>query len=209
MEAEQEIDQSVGTSDRFSDVVEALPLTQWFVAVNKEIVHEQKTCPVCGEKKLKEVKGIEVGNIFKLQTKFSTPFKFFYRDANDKEQPVIMGCYGLGPSRVMGTIVEVFHDDKGIIWPESIAPYQIHLVSLGKDAEVKEAVEKLYEKLTTEGKEVLFDDRDESAGTKLGDADLIGIPTRYLVSKKTLTEKSVEVKNRNEKEAELMPIAKL
>lgn len=176
------------------------------VAVNKEIVHEQKTCPICGGKKLTETRGIEVGNIFKLQTKFSAPFKFFYHDEDDVEQPVIMGCYGLGPSRVMGALVEVFHDDKGIIWPESVAPYQIHLLSLGKDEEAKKEADKLYDSLIKSGQEVFYDDRDESAGMKLGDADLIGIPTRYLISKKTLAEKSVEVKKRNEKEAMMVAL---
>lgn len=179
------------------------------VAVNKEIIAEHKTCPECGNKKLVEKKGIEVGNIFKLRTKFSAAFKFTFRDEADKEQPVEMGCYGMGPSRLMGALVEVFHDDAGIIWPEATAPYQIHLLTLGKEPEIKKAADELYNKLLKDKVGVLYDDRDVSAGVKLGDADLMGLPTRYLISKKTLAENAVEVKKRNEAKATLIPINKL
>ena len=115
-----------------------------------------------------------------------------------------MGCYGIGPSRVMGTLVEVFHDDKGIIWPEVVAPYKVHLVSFGKDAEVIEAADKFYKELQGRGVEALYDDRvNVSAGEKLADADLIGIPNRVVISKRTLEKKSVEMKKRNETEAKL------
>ncbi|MDD2757841.1 MAG: His/Gly/Thr/Pro-type tRNA ligase C-terminal domain-containing protein [Patescibacteria group bacterium] len=175
------------------------------VAVNKEIIDEQKTCPVCGGGKLEEKNGIEVGNIFKLKTKFSDAFNFQYKDAAGKEQPVIMGCYGMGPSRVMGTIVEVFHDDKGIIWPEAVAPYRVHLLVLGKEEAVGAEAEKIYKTLIKEGIEVLFDDRERaSAGEKLSDADLIGLPYRVIVSAKTLAEKSVEIKKRDAVEAKLV-----
>lgn len=180
------------------------------VAVNKEIIATQKTCPLCGNKNLIEKTGIEVGNIFKLKTKFSDAFGFTYKDAAGKEQPVLMGCYGLGPSRVMGALVEVFHDEKGIVWPEAVAPHKVHLLDLGKEPEVMKEAEKLYAELEKAGVETLFDDRERvSAGEKLAEADLLGLPYRVIVSAKTLAEKSVELKRRDEKEARLVGLKKL
>ncbi|TAN33406.1 prolyl-tRNA synthetase [Patescibacteria group bacterium] len=177
------------------------------VAVNKEIIDEQKACPSCGNKKLIEQKAVEVGNIFKLRTKFSDAFSFYYADENGKQKIVEMGTYGIGPSRLMGALVEVFHDDKGIIWPEAVAPYQYHLLTIGKEAEAAKAGEKLYADLLKKDTEVLYDDRDASPGAKLADADLLGIPTRLVISKKTLEKNSVEVKKRNEKEAKLVALS--
>jgi prolyl-tRNA synthetase len=117
-----------------------------------------------------------------------------------------MGCYGIGNTRLMGTIVEASHDEKGIIWPASVAPFAIHMLHLGKEQEAKDAAKKLYDELTSQGVEVLYDDRDESAGKKLNDADLIGIPVRILVSKKTLEKNGVEMKKRNEKESQIIPV---
>lgn len=174
------------------------------VAVNKEIVSEQNSCPSCGSIDLIEKKAVEVGNIFKLRTKFSSAFDFSYTDVDGKNKPVEMGCYGIGPSRLMGVLVEIFNDDKGIVWPESVAPHQVHLVSLGNDEVVKQEAEKLYNELLQKGVEVLWDDRDASAGAKLADADLIGIPWRVVISKKTVAENSVEVKKRNESDAQLI-----
>lgn len=175
------------------------------VAINKEIIHEQKTCPECDNKDLIEKKAIEVGNIFKLKTRFSNAFDFKYVDENGKEQPITMGCYGIGISRLMGTLVEVFHDDRGMIWPESVAPYKIHLVSLaGKDEKVVEAADKLYQELLDADVEVLYDNRSASAGEKLGDVDLIGCPIRLVVSKKTLEKDSVEVKKRGEEDFKII-----
>lgn len=179
------------------------------IAVNKEIIAEHKACPECGNEKLTEKNSIEVGNIFSLKTRFSEAFKFFYKDESDKEQPVVMGCYGTGPSRLMGTLVEIFHDERGIIWPEAVAPYQIHLVTLSKEPEIKKAGDELYQKLLGKGLEVLYDDREESAGSKLADADLIGIPLRYVISKKTLAEQSIEVKKRSEEKSELVEISSM
>jgi len=164
------------------------------VAVNKEIIGEQDSCPLCGNKELIEKKAIEVGNIFKLGTKFSEPFGLKYKDARGAENPVIMGCYGIGPSRIMGTIVEICHDQKGIIWPAAIAPYKVHLISLGENGDA----EKLYQELQAGGWDVLFDDRDISAGEKFADSDLIGCPYRVVVSRKTLAEGKVEIKKRSE-----------
>lgn len=175
------------------------------IAVNKEIINEQKKCPVCDGENLTARTGIEVGNIFKLKTKFSDAFGFKYKDAEDKEQPVIMGCYGIGPSRILGTLVEVFHDEKGICWPESVAPYKVHLIVLGKEDANYESAEALYNDLTANGVEVLYDDRKRaSAGEKLSDADLLGLPYRVVVSAKTLAENSVELKKRSEADARLV-----
>jgi prolyl-tRNA synthetase len=181
------------------------------VAVNKEIIEDlANTCPKCGNLDLVEKKAIEVGNIFKLMTRFSDSFNFKYKSAEGTDHAVIMGCYGFGPSRVMGTLVEIFHDDKGIIWPEAIAPYQVHLVSLANDEDTKTEADKLYNDLTKKGIEVLYDDRAEvRAGEKFNDADLIGIPTRIIISKKTVSEQSVEMKKRNSPTAEMVKLSEI
>jgi prolyl-tRNA synthetase len=168
------------------------------VAVNKEIIDTQKTCPECGNDKLEAVKATEVGNIFKLRTKFSNAFKFYYSDSKGQEKIVEMGCYGMGPSRVMGTVVELCHDDAGITWPKNIAPYQVHLISLdglGED---------LYQELLSKNIDVLFDDREVSAGTKFADADLIGIPLRLVISKRSQEKGGIEYKLRSQKESEII-----
>lgn len=175
------------------------------LAVNKEIIADQDSCPKCGNKELVEKKAIEVGNIFKLGTKYSSAFNLNYKDNEGKDQPVIMGCYGIGLSRIMGTVVETSHDERGIIWPESIAPYKIHLISLS----VNEEAEKIYQDLRGAGFEVLYDNRDVSAGEKFADSDLIGCPYRLIVSNKTLKENSVEFKKRNSSEAELVLISEI
>ena len=171
-------------------------------AENREI-HENDKCPKCGNK-LEEKTAVEVGNIFKLGTKFSSALGLNYTDENGNNKPVIMASYGIGPGRVMATIVEVSSDGFGIIWPESVAPYKVHLIVLD---EKKGESEKLYNDLTKKGVEVLYDDRSEqTAGEKFADADLIGCPLRVVVSKKTLEKNSVEIKKRSEKEVKLMPL---
>ncbi len=179
--------------------------------VNSEIatVKVGDKCPSCNKGVLKEAKASEVGNVFDLGQKFPKAFDLTYVDSSDKPQFPFMGCYGLGISRVMGVIVEKFNDEKGIVWPESVAPFDIHLISLGVDEKVKKTVQELYEKLTKEGREVLFDDRDEGAGTKLSDSDLIGIPQRYIVSEKTMAEESIEVKKRSEEATKLVKLSSL
>ena len=181
------------------------------VAVNKEIIKDVKnSCPECGSKKLRAEKAVEVGNIFKLGDRFSKPFDLSYLDKNGKKKPVLMGCYGISPQRSMGTIVEVHHDDKGIIWPESVAPFQVILIGIEscRDAacRVSKECEKIYKQLLGNSVEVLYDDRDASAGEKFADADLIGIPVRIVVSEKTLQKKSVEVKKRKENSIKLVKI---
>lgn len=175
-------------------------------AINKEIIEDQPTCPKCGKDKFTKEKAIEVGNIFKLGTKFSKVFGLQYNNKDGNKQDVIMGCYGLGPSRVMGTIAEIHHDKKGIIWPETVAPFKVHLISLNKNKEAG----KIYKDLQKAGVEILYDDRDDSsAGEKFADADLIGCPYRIVVSEKTLAKDSVEVKRRDSEKAEMVKISKL
>ncbi|MDZ4221499.1 MAG: aminoacyl--tRNA ligase-related protein, partial [Patescibacteria group bacterium] len=172
---------------------------------NKEIakVAEGDECPDCGKKTIKAVKSIEVGNIFDLGTKFSKDFGLKFTDEDGKSKEVIIGCYGIGISRLMGAIVEVRHDEAGIIWPDEVAPYAYHLVSLGDDDSVYSQSEKVYDSLVKDGKEVLWDDRREATnGEKLGDADLIGIPTRLVISPKT--EGKIEIKKRNEEKASVV-----
>jgi len=165
------------------------------VGVNKE-VYTDEVLTELGLKKdsMKEVKAIEVGNIFKLGTRFSEPLGLTYADATGTPQQVIMGCYGIGLGRVMGTIVEILSDAKGIVWPESVAPFAVHLVSItGGNEEIEKEADKLYELLRENGIEVLYDDRDARAGEKFADSDLIGIPTRLVVSEKTIAQGGVEV----------------
>lgn len=173
-------------------------------AFNKEVF--EKKCD-CGSDKFIEEKSIEVGNIFKLGSKYSKVFGL----KNDDGSNLVMGCYGIGISRLMGSVVEVFNDDKGIIWPESIAPFAIHLVSLdGGDAQIKAKSDEVYSILQNLDLEVLYDNRDDkTAGEKLNDCDLIGIPLRIVVSGKTLKEESVELKKRSEGAAKLVKIKEL
>ncbi len=174
------------------------------VAINREIIEEQNSCPVCGKKELKEEKAIEVGNIFKQKTKFTEPFSLSYLDIDGKEKPIQMAAYGIGPSRVMGTIVELFHDEKGIIWPKEVAPFQVHLLVLGKEVELWQEAEKVYLQFKKLGVEVLFDDREETAGSKLYDSDLLGIPYRVILSSKTLKQDKLEMKKRDSEELFLL-----
>lgn len=174
------------------------------IAVNKEIIEEQQhKCPECGNEKLEEKRAIEVGNIFPLKTKFSNAFELKYADETGKEQEIIMGCYGLGPSRVMGTIVEKFNDEKGIIWPKNIAPFDIHLLDFTQNKKG----DKIYKILKNQGFDVLLDDRNESAGAKLNDADLIGIPIRLVISEKTGDQ--IEIKKRDEDDIQLIDVDKI
>ncbi len=179
------------------------------LAVNKEIKSEISTCPDCGGNDFKEEKAIEVGDIFKLKTKYSAPFELKYRDEKGKENEVIMGCYGIGLGRLMGTIVEVFHDDKGMIWPEQVAPFKAHLICIKCQASsIKKFSDELYAALQKAGIEVLYDDRENvSAGEKFAEADLIGIPYRLIISDKT--KDKIEVKKRDEDKAELVDETKL
>lgn len=175
------------------------------VAINEEIINDNKACPSCGNTNLEAEKSVEVGNIFKLGTKFSTPFNIKFKDQDGQEQTVIMGCYGIGPSRLMGTIVELSHDDRGIVWPKSIAPFQVHLLDFNQ----AETSNQLYQNLIAENIEVIYDDRDLSAGEKMADADLIGCPMRVIVSAKSLANDGVELKLRSENESQIVALSDL
>jgi prolyl-tRNA synthetase len=166
------------------------------IAVNKEIIAEQNKCPECGNDKLREEKSIETGNIFNLGTKFSDALDLTYPDASGEKQKVIMGSYGIGPGRAMGTIVELLSDDKGLIWPLEVAPFKAHLIQIGDGVEVRKNAESIYEELQKNGVEVLFDDRDARPGDKFADSDLFGIPLRIIVSEKTLMAGEYEIKER-------------
>jgi len=168
------------------------------IAINKEVLTDE-TLQKLGvtRESLVEHKAIESGNIFHLGTKFSEPLGLKYKDEKGNEQPVIMGSYGLGPSRLMGTIVEVLSDDKGIVWPAEVAPYPVHLISIANgNADVINEADRVYDLLIDHGIEVLYDDRDARAGEKFADADLIGIPKRMIVSEKTMSNASVEMVDR-------------
>lgn len=168
-------------------------------AVNKEVYDDPEVFAESGMQKeaLKEVKAVEVGNIFTLGTKYSDALGLTYTDQEGAAQPVFMGSYGIGPGRVMGTIVELLSDEKGIIWPEAVAPYRAHLVNLVPNDQVVTAyADALYGDLAASGMDVLYDDRDARAGEKLADADLIGIPTRIIIGKETIETGKIEVVER-------------
>jgi len=149
-----------------------------------------------------------VGHVFKLGTFLSEKLGALFIDQSGTSRPIIMGCYGIGLDRMLAAAIELHHDDKGIIWPMSIAPYHIYLCSLNpENPDVAAAAEKVYNDLEVQGFEVLFDDRNESPGVKFNDADLLGIPLRITISPRTLEKNSAEIKWRWAKEAALVPLA--
>ncbi len=169
------------------------------IAVNEEVLAEVDLSELgVTKEELEERKSIEVGNIFSLGTKFSEAIGLTFKDEEGNDQPVIMGSYGIGPARAMGTVVDLLSDEKGIVWPESIAPYKVHLVGLnGDDAEVKDYADGIYTALKRRGVEVLYDDRTEvRPGQKFADSDLLGMPYRVVVSRKTKEEGKFEVVTR-------------
>lgn len=176
------------------------------VYYNNELVKDGKCTE--GHKLEAMEKAVEVGNIFKLGARFSDAFGLSFLDKNGKKHPVIMGCYGIGPTRIVGTIAELMSDDRGLIWPKSVAPFAVHIVGLNlNDKKIKKVAEDLYEKLKKFGVEVLYDDRVEpSAGEKFADADLIGIPLRLVVSTRSLEKKGVEWKERDKKDAKVVKL---
>jgi prolyl-tRNA synthetase len=181
------------------------------LAINKEVYDDSEVYKITGAKKenLKEAKAIEVGNIFTLGTRFSEALGLSYKDAEGKTAPVFMGSYGIGLGRLMGAIVEVFADDKGLVWPESVSPFKYHLVSLGKDRdEISKIADALYNDLTKACVEVLYDDRDMSAGQKFADSDLLGIPKRIVVGKDVIATGIFEVVDRASGEVVKTPRAK-
>ena len=192
------------------DVVYRIPGTD--VAINREIIEDKEVLTELlpdykdgDEAKLEELKAIEVGNIFKLGSRFTDSFGVEFAGADGQKGKVVMGCYGIGPSRVMGTIAEVLSDDKGLIWPNEVAPFQVHLVSLCRDDVDVKICNDLYQQIQYLGIDVLYDDRQSvQAGEKLADADLIGIPLRIFVSKKTIAQNAVEIKGRLDNESQMV-----
>jgi len=170
--------------------------------VNREIAKQKEgeVCPKCGQGKLSRAKASEVGNVFDLGQKYGKDFDLGFTAKDGEKKYPIMGCYGIGISRLLGVIVEKMHDDKGIIWPSAAAPFKVHLLSLGKN----EAAEKIYLDLMKNNLEVLYDDRDISAGAKFADADLIGLPYRLVISDKSLKAGGVELKKRSDSESAII-----
>jgi prolyl-tRNA synthetase len=178
-------------------------------AVDLSAAKDGDICPNC-DGQLGSKRGIEVGNTFQLGTKYSKALGATFLDEEGKEQPIIMGSYGIGITRTPQAAIERYHDDKGMIWPKSIAPYLVEIVPLNFDKDaVKSAAEKAYAELGEAGIEVLMDDRDERAGVKLNDADLIGMPIRVTVGEKSLKDGKLELKARSEAKVELIPAGEL
>lgn len=179
-------------------------------AVNIEAA-ETEICPTCSGA-LKQQRAIELGHTFKLGVKYSEPFGVYFEDEDGTKKPAVMGSYGIGLDRLMAALVEIHNDDKGIIWPEKVAPFKIHLIEISRkeNLDVKSMAEKIYNDFIKKGVEVLYDDRsDKTAGEKFADADLIGCPVRIVISAKTLEKGSAEVKKRIEKEAKLVGLDKI
>lgn len=206
---------SGGTFSRFSHEFQALTphgedlvyvARERGVAINKEIFEELRQEPEWKGVEFVEEKAIEVGNIFKLGTRFSESFGVNYADSGANRMPVHMGCYGIGTTRLIGTVVETLHDKEGIVWPSGIAPYHVHLVSLLHQNGDPTAAEELYSFLARAGVEVLFDDRPISAGQKFKDADLLGLPLRVVISARSLANQSVELKDRKSGSIENAPL---
>lgn len=186
-------------ADSGEDVIYYCDKCSW--GQNKEIFEMKagETCPSCKKGKIVEAKSIEVGNIFPFGTWYAERMRVYFTDKDGKKKPVYFGSYGIGPTRVMGTLVEVSHDDKGIIWNKAVSPFDVHLIELpGGNGK------RVYEELKKKGVEVLWDDRDVPAGEKFADSDLIGIPVRLVVSEKT--KDKIEWKERTSSEIKLLDL---
>ncbi|MCD4686605.1 MAG: proline--tRNA ligase, partial [Anaerolineae bacterium] len=167
---------------------------------------EGASCPRCAEGRLVIERAIELGHCFALGTFYSEAVGVTYLDAHGKIHPVVMGSYGIGLERLLAAIIETHHDDWGIIWPASVAPFDVHIVTVGGADEIAATAQLVYDDLRAAGFEVLLDDRKESAGVKFTDADLIGAPVRFAVSNKSLGQGGVEVKLRAERERVIVPV---
>lgn len=181
------------------------------IAINEEVMQEADLDEL-GVKveDFEKRKSIEVGNIFSLGTRFSETLGLTFKDEEGNEKPVIMGCYGIGPARTMGTVVDLWADEKGIVWPRSIAPFTVHLIGLNlEDAEIRDYVEGVYSMFGKHEVEVLYDDRDLRPGEKFADADLLGIPYRLVVSRKTKDEGRFELVERKTGEVHYVTEAEL
>lgn len=175
------------------------------IAINQEVYTDDVLQDLGVQKsELKELRAVEVGNIFTLGTKFSEPIGLSYTDEDGAVKPVIMGSYGIGPSRLMGLIAEHFADDKGLVWPENVAPFRVYIAQLGQGEAIRNACKSLHDTLIDRGVEVLWDDREVRPGEKFADADLYGIPYRVVVSQKTIDAGVFEVKKRTEIEPQML-----
>jgi len=176
----------------------------------KEAQNPESPCPKCKKGKLEKQVAIELGHIFQLGTKYSQAQGAFFLDQDGQKKAILMGCYGIGVSRLMAAIIEKHNDPQGIIWPKEVAPFDVEIVPVQtNESAVREQAQRCYEALTQSGWEVLMDDRDESPGVKFHDADLIGIPFRMIVSKRLLAENKVEFKNRKTGEVGLVDISRV
>lgn len=178
------------------------------IVTDISLAREGDPCPQCHKGKLALHRAIEVGHVFKLGTVYTEKLDATFLDAEGKQRPAVMGCYGIGLDRLLAAVIEANHDERGIVWPASVAPYAVHLVALSADRpEVRDAAERLYAELTERGIEALYDDREESPGVKFADADLLGMPLRLTVSPRTLEQDAAELKRRTEPETALVPLS--
>ena len=179
------------------------------VAVNEEVLDDATKEIGIDKASLKPLTSAEVGNIFKFGTEKSEKMGIYFTDSDGSQKPIYLASYGIGITRVMGVIVEKFADEKGLVWPEAVAPAKVYLVTVGTDSSVVEAADALYDDLTKAGVEVLYDDRDLRPGEKFADAELLGIPYRVVVSEKTLAENKAEVKKRTKEQIDLVDLVQL
>lgn len=179
------------------------------LAANLEKIGPSKKCPFC-KKNLSLKNSIELAHIFMLEDTYSRKMKAFFKDKEGRVHPIQMGCYGIGPARLMAAIVELWHDQNGIIWPQNVAPFKIHLIEIeSQNPKVKKTARRVYQVLKDKNQEVLYDDReDKSGGEKLVEADLIGIPLRLILSERTLKKGCLEFKERSKKKSRLLKISK-
>ena len=179
--------------------------TDYSVVLNKEVFNEEVLADLgAKDEKFEETTGAEVGNIFKLKHKYSEPLGLKFVDEDNAQKTVYMGCYGIGVSRLMGVIAERFADDKGLVWPESVAPFKYYLVGIGEQGEAE--AEKIYKEHEDE---ILFDDRDKRPGEKFADSELIGLPFRVVISDKTLADNKAELTDRRTGEVQLVDLSEL
>ena len=180
------------------------------IAINQEVLNDEVLAELgITRDELVEKTAVEVGNIFTLGTKFSQALGLHYTADDGSVQPVFMGSYGIGPSRLMGLLAEHFADTRGLVWPAAVAPFQVYLAPIGVSPEVITQADELYQTLQENGVEVLYDDRDARPGEKFADADLLGIPYRIVISQKTVESKTYEVKARSATEVEQLNLEDL
>jgi len=171
---------------------------------------ENDVCGKCGKGKLRLIRAMEIGHVFKLGTKYADALEANYLDDSGKRKSFIMGCYGIGVNRILAGAIEQHHDDKGIVWPDEIAPFSLEIVTVNESHEESRRVaEELYRDFSGKGMDVLYDNRNERAGVKFNDADLIGIPRQLIVGERNLKKGCVELKRRKDGSSELVPLEKI